>query len=56
LGIQGVVSQASAWQSTDADGGVQINLLIDRKDRVINVFELKLSENPYACVCSTISS
>lgn len=43
LGIQGVVSQAAAWQSTSA----QIDLLIDRKDRVINVFEIKFSEKPY---------
>jgi uncharacterized protein len=47
LGIQGVVSQAAAWQSSDIDASAQIDLLIDRKDRVINIFELKFSENPY---------
>lgn len=47
LGIQGVVAHTGAWQSTDAEGGAQIDLLIDRKDRVINVFELKFSENPF---------
>ena len=47
LGIQGVVSQTAAWQSTDGDKDAQIDLLIDRKDRVINVFEIKFSENPY---------
>lgn len=47
LGIQGIVSQSAAWQSTDADTSAQIDLLIDRKDRVINVFEIKFSENPY---------
>jgi uncharacterized protein len=47
LGIQGIVSQAAAWQSTDADTAAQIDLLIDRKDRVINVFEIKFSENAY---------
>ncbi len=47
LGIQGIVSQTAAWQSTDVAAGAQIDLLIDRKDRVINVFELKFSENPY---------
>ena len=36
-----------AWQNTEGDTGAQIDLLIDRKDRVINVFELKFSENPY---------
>lgn len=44
LGIQGIVSQAAAWQNAEA----QIDLLIDRKDRVINVFEIKFSENPFA--------
>jgi uncharacterized protein len=47
LGIQGVVSQTAAWQSTDVEASAQIDLLIDRKDRVINIFELKFSENPY---------
>jgi uncharacterized protein len=47
LGIQGIVSQALAWQSTDAEASAQIDLLIDRKDRSINIFELKFSENPY---------
>ena len=47
LGIQGVVSQTAAWQGTDGDKDAQIDLLIDRKDRVINVFEIKFSENPY---------
>ncbi len=45
LGIQGVVTQSAAWQSTEA--GAQIDLLIDRKDRVINIFEIKFSENTY---------
>jgi uncharacterized protein len=47
LGIQGIVSQTAAWQSTDVDASAQIDLLIDRKDRVINVFEIKFSENSY---------
>lgn len=47
LAIQGIVAAVAAWQNTDKDGGAQIDLLIDRNDRVINVFELKFSENPY---------
>jgi AAA+ ATPase superfamily predicted ATPase len=43
LGIHGIVSQAAAWQSGEA----QIDLLIDRKDRVINLFEIKFSEHPF---------
>lgn len=48
LGIQGIVSYTGAWQSSEAGNGAQIDLLIDRKDRVINVFELKFSENPFS--------
>jgi uncharacterized protein len=47
LGIEGIVSQSAAWQYKDDHAGIQIDLLIDRKDRVINVFELKFSEHPY---------
>lgn len=47
LGIQGIVSYTGTWQGGNADGSAQIDLLIDRKDRVINVFELKFSENPF---------
>lgn len=47
LGIQGIVSHTASWQSTEADMGAQIDLLIDRKDRVINVFEIKFSESPF---------
>ncbi len=48
MGIQGIVSYALSWQDTSENQGAQIDLLIDRKDRVINVFELKFSENPHA--------
>ncbi len=44
LGIGGVQTSTSAWQSSDA----QIDLVIDRKDQVINLFELKFSINEYA--------
>lgn len=47
LGIQGVVSQTASWYGSDADSDAQIDLLIDRKDRVVNVFEIKFSENPF---------
>jgi uncharacterized protein len=40
LGVQGIVSMSSVWSAP----GAQIDLLIDRKDRVINVFEIKFSE------------
>jgi uncharacterized protein len=43
LGILGVVSQSCSWQNEHA----QIDLLIDRRDRVINLIEVKFTENRY---------
>ena len=43
LGISGVQTSVSAWQSEKA----QIDLLIDRKDQVINLCEMKFSINPF---------
>jgi hypothetical protein len=39
LGISGVLANASGWRS--ADGGAQIDLVIDRADNVINLCEMK---------------
>lgn len=44
LGISGVQTSVSAWFSPDA----QIDLLIDRKDQVINVCEMKFSIHPFS--------
>ena len=43
LGISGVYAETSSFyqKGTNQESGVQIDLLIDRKDNVINVFELK---------------
>lgn len=46
LGISGIVSHASSWQSLDEERGAQIDLLIDRRDRVINICELKYAGAP----------
>lgn len=43
LGISGVQTAISTWQSTNA----QIDLVIDRKDQVINLCEMKFSINPF---------
>jgi uncharacterized protein len=43
LGIEGVLSTTSVWSAP----GAQIDLLIDRNDRVINLFEIKFSAQPY---------
>jgi AAA+ ATPase superfamily predicted ATPase len=43
LGINGINSNCSSWRNENA----QIDLLIDRSDRTINICELKFSEKEY---------
>jgi uncharacterized protein len=43
LGISGVYTEVSAWRSKESDKGAQIDLIIDRNDRVINICEIKFS-------------
>ena len=51
IGIFGVVSEQSTWYVKPEKGsttrGAQIDLLISRRDRVINVCEMKFSQNEY---------
>lgn len=48
LGILGVQSSVSSWiGEKDGKRGWQIDLLIDRRDQVINLCEMKYSINPY---------
>ena len=44
LGISGVQTSVFSWHSEEA----QIDLIIDRKDQVVNLCEMKFSENPFA--------
>lgn len=44
LGISGVQAAVATWKSKKA----QIDLVLDRKDQVINICEMKFSINPYA--------
>lgn len=46
LGISGVQTATSAWVS-NSQPGAQIDLLIDRRDHVINVCEMKYSLNTF---------
>lgn len=47
LGIAGVATNSCSWRS-DTDGRrAQIDLLIDRDDRIINLCEMKFSQGPY---------
>ena len=49
LGISGIYSEISTWsfQGSEGENGAQIDLLIDRRDRAINLCEIKYSNGPY---------
>jgi AAA+ ATPase superfamily predicted ATPase len=47
LGISGVVTYSSSWRSRDRDFGAQIDLVIDRSDRVINLCEIKYATDEF---------
>lgn len=46
LGISGVYTETSSW--SDAEKGVRIDLLMDRRDQVISLCEIKFSVDPYS--------
>ena len=43
LGISGIYTEASSFtfKGNDVEDGIQIDLLLDRKDQIINLFEIK---------------
>ncbi|MDP2339301.1 MAG: hypothetical protein Q8N05_23140 [Bacteroidota bacterium] len=49
LGIENVYSETSVWRCNPQNGGqgAQIDLLIDRRDKCINVCEMKFSINDF---------
>ena len=50
LGISGVAVDVYAWRQggkENGDAGVQIDLLLDRKDGIINLCEMKYSDGEY---------
>lgn len=47
LGILGVASQQYAWISKESEPGARIDLLIDRRDGIINVCEMKYTMQEY---------
>lgn len=50
LGISGVLTTESAWSvsGSDNNNGMQIDLIIDRADRVINVCEIKFCNDEFS--------
>ena len=47
LGILGVSTKTTSWRSKDSDPGAQIDLLISRRDGLINLCEMKYSKHPH---------
>lgn len=47
LGIDRIGTEYYAWRSKESENGAQIDLLIERADRVINLCEIKYSTAPY---------
>ncbi|MES2776145.1 MAG: ATP-binding protein [Bacteroidota bacterium] len=47
LGIAAVDINVSSWRSSSKENGAQIDLVIDRRDQVINLCEMKFSINPF---------
>ena len=47
LGISGVISETYTFRSSKQKGGAQIDLIIDRRDGVINLCECKYTGQPY---------
>jgi uncharacterized protein len=48
LGIAAVDINVSSWRSGNKKDGAQIDLVIDRRDQVINLCEMKFSINPFS--------
>ena len=48
LGISGVQTETSSWTNPGKQEQIQIDLVIDRADRVINLCEMKFSINPFS--------
>lgn len=47
LGISGIMTEKFAWSSSTQERGAQIDLVIKRSDKVVNVCEMKFCEGPF---------
>ena len=48
LGIAGVSTEISSWRSARKSSGTQVDMLIDRRDGVINLCEMKFSRDEFS--------
>jgi AAA+ ATPase superfamily predicted ATPase len=47
IGISGVVTRTAAWKSNDKENAAQIDLLIERNDKIINLCEMKYASERF---------
>jgi hypothetical protein len=47
LGISGVLTRTAAWRSRDKENPAQIDLIIERNDKVINLCEMKYASEEF---------
>ena len=47
LGISGIATSISSWRSRSSEHNYQIDMVIDRSDRIINLCEMKFSVNRF---------
>lgn len=47
LGIAGMVTSEYSWRSRNTEPGAQIDLLIDRRDGIIDIIEMKYAKDKY---------
>ena len=47
LGISGVLTNTYSWKSREAENGAQIDLVIERNDKVINLCEIKFANSQF---------
>ena len=47
LGISGVQCKVASWRSHQTEPGAQIDLLIERKDQIMNLCEMKYANNEF---------
>ncbi len=47
LGISGIITNTSSWRSKSSENAAQVDLVIDRRDQVVNLCEMKFSINKF---------
>jgi hypothetical protein len=47
LGISGMLTEVSSWRSEHTADGAQVDLVIDRSDKIVNLCEIKYAFSEY---------